>query len=178
MHSWDRQSFDTDETFRWYQAYRDAVPPRQLGRLRVPGHVTPPLQVLLGWYNDGAWRDRAAAWDAHLDQIRQGEREQFARQQAGDVNARHRALAHELLELVEREVDKFLRTSMSSEAEVLRPQELNRMIENAIKLGRLLQGESTESVEQRAAVDISGLDDEDLRTLRRLKEKAEGRGGE
>ena len=167
---WDRQPFDSDETFRWFVAYRDAVPPRQLGRLFVPGTVKPTLQQLLDWYNDGAWRDRAAAWDQHLDTLRQAEREDMVGKDARAASAHDAELLGEVRALVNRELDKLNRTSSESEAEVLKPAELNKLIENVVKLGRLTRGEATEHVA--TDIDLSALPLEELRKLQEIKRKA------
>ena len=49
MQPWDRQPFDSDESFMWFVAYRDMIPPRRLSKVArsVPGKVCPPLQALL-----------------------------------------------------------------------------------------------------------------------------------
>ncbi len=168
---WDRQPFDTDETFLWFVAYRDCIPPRRLDRIRVgqPGKVAPPLQQLLEWYNTGAWRERAEAWDKHIDTLKQGEREELVKREAKIAAVEELEIVKESRELLRRELDKMLRTSMSSETETLRVGELNKLMENVIKHGRLLRGESTEKTE---VIDLSGLDLEDLRKLKALKEKA------
>lgn len=172
MHSWDRQPFDTDESFVWFQAFRDALPPRQLGRLRTasPGKIIPPLQVLLDWYTTHFWRDRVADWDTHLDHIRQEEREEIVGQTAKEQAARDQSLIHEARELVSRELNKMLITSMSNDAETLKPGELNKLLENVIKLGRLTRGETTENVGSQ--FDLSTMTVEDLRKLRELQEKS------
>jgi hypothetical protein len=175
MNPWDRQPTDTDEQFLWFVAYRDAIPPRALGRIRAPGGtVRPPLQVLLEWANAGHWTDRVAAWDQHLDTLRQRERESAAgaagRQVAEEQEA---ALTQDLLDLAHRELDKLLMTSISTPAETLRPGEVNRMIENVVKLRRLQRGESTEQIKT-DGVDLSGLTVEELRQLVALKNKARG----
>lgn len=171
MNPWDRREDEDDEAFLWWQAYRDALPPRRLERVRtaVPGKVAPTLQTLLGWYNAHAWRERAGLWDAHLDQIRQKERESIIGQGAKELAARDMALINEASELVSRELDKMLRTSMQSEAETLKPSELNKLLENVIKLGRLQRGETTEKVE--TSFEPSNLTDEEIKKLYELKAK-------
>jgi hypothetical protein len=169
MNPWDRQAGDTDESFLWFQAYRDATPPRRLDRVRtaVPGKVAPPLQALLEWHQAGCWADRASAWDAHLDEIRQAEREDAVRAGArAQADADEQTLVRDLRELALREVDKLVRTSVASDAETLRPGVILKLAELGIKLGRLQRGESTENTA--TSVDLSGVSTEALREARKL----------
>lgn len=169
LRPWDRQQTDTDESFLWFQAYRDCTPPRRLDRVRtsVPGKVAPPLQALLEWFGSGAWAERASAYDAHLDQIRQQEREDAVRAGAREAaEADEQALVKDIRELALREVGKMVATSVQSEAETLRPGEVIKLAELGIKLGRLQRGENTEQVGH--ALDLSGVTPEALRQARAL----------
>lgn len=170
MQPWDRQPFDSDETFRWFVAYRDAIPPRQLRRLSVPGTVKPPLQTLLDWYNQGFWADRAQAWDAHLDQIRQTEREAIVGKDARDAAAKDEEILAEMRALAMRELEKRNQTSAENDAETKIDGALAKWIETMIKLGRLSRGENTEQVGTR--IDMSSVPLEDIRKLQEIKRKA------
>ena len=170
MQPWDRQPFDSDESFMWFVAYRDMIPPRRLSKVArsVPGKVCPPLQALLNLYNEGHWSDRAAAWDQHLDTIRQEEHEaavKSAAQQEQEVLA-------DLHELVAREVDKTLRTSIANDAELDAGNVMKTAatVERLIKTSRLVRGETTEKVGQ--SIDLSGMPIEEIRAFRARVEQA------
>lgn len=165
INPWDRQPFDTDETFKWFQAYRDTIPPRRLSRVRVsvPGAVVPSLQTLLDWYNEGHWNDRAKAWDEHLDELRQEETEAIVQQDAREKAARRLAMANDLQELSEIEVAKIVENARDVDAPTLKPTEVLKFADAAIKLGRLLDGESTENVS--AKFDFSNMPVADAKKL-------------
>jgi len=177
MQPWDRQPFDTDETFKWFVAYRDAKPPRSLSRIKVPGTVTPMLQTKLQWYNDGHWRDRAVAWDEHCDALRQEERQETLRIGARAAAEKEALLADTALDLALNEVDKIHSTSIEGPME-LDPRRVAATMataERAVKVSRLVRGEATEKVD--TGPDYSALSVEELRQLKALRDKARSSQG-
>lgn len=177
MEPWDRQPFDSDASWVWFVAYRDAMPPRRLDRVRVsvPGTVAPPLMDLMRWATEGHWVERVRAWDQHLDDIRQAEREAAVSKQAREAaEDQEAALAQDLRELALREAGKWVKTSAATEPEVLKPREVVAVADAAVKLGRLTRGESTEKVEVKDELNLDNLSAEELRQYRDLYLKARG----
>jgi hypothetical protein len=119
---------------------------------------------------EGHWRERVAAWDDHLDAHRREEQETAASVSGKDIAAQHARLLQESAELVTREMDKLLKTAMSTDAETIKVRDLVALQDQVIKLGRLTRGESTENVA--TDMDLSHLTVEELRELQRLRDKA------
>lgn len=165
--AWERQPGDTDESWHAFVAFRDAKPPRRL--LGRPG--TGPTVQLSKWYREGGWRERAAAYDAYMDHVMLQEREDFLRQTAKDISVEHMQVLQTARSLVQRELDKFLKASQESEAiGMVSPGQLNAMMENMVKLDRLVRDQSTENVE--TGMDLSQLSVEELKALKELSLKA------
>lgn len=161
---WERQPIDTDESFKAFCTYRDQIPPR---RFRGLG----PTATIAEWYRDHGWRERIAAYDAWLDSIMLREREEALKKAARNQGTEHALLLVEAREFLGLELAKFLKTSKEHEIQNLRPHEMIRLLEQVIKLERLVQGETTENVSQQ--VDLSKLSVEELRQLEALHRKVE-----
>lgn len=162
---WSRLDSDTDESWEAFVKFRDMKAPRRLSYLH--GYPTGQLSE---WYRKHNWRERAAAWDGHMDLILLQEREDFLRQSAKDLNAEHLAILHSTRQLVQRELDKFVAASLESDAVgMISPGALSHLIDGAVKLGRLVVGESTENVA--SDMDLSQLSVEELKQLRELRIK-------
>ncbi len=130
---------------------------------------------LLEWYNTYLWADRVAAWDSHLAQARDAEVVAITGQDARERRARDLTLINDANELASRELQKCLTTSLQTETETMSVGALTRLLDTSIKLGRLLQGESTENISIQEEYDLSKLTVDELRTLQTLQEKANAR---
>lgn len=171
---WERHPCDSDESWEAFRLFRDARPPRRLLRAGAG-----PIGKLHKWYKENAWAERVAAFDMHLDHIWTKEREDTIRLSARHVAAEHIQALTTARRLLQRELDKWLIASEKVEAEgLLSMSEVNKLLDNVVKLDRLIRGESTEKVV--TDQDLSMLNPEDLRKLRdirkKMNEKASGRG--
>jgi hypothetical protein len=96
------------------------------------------------------------------------------------ADARERARA-QLLRNVRTPVQTSVRANTVSRQSdmhgLLRPGEIARLTEVAIKFDRLLRGESTENVATAASVDLSGLSLDELRALSEIQRKIGPREG-
>jgi hypothetical protein len=166
MALYERQAIDTDESFAAFQSYRDQRPPRRLDRI-IAANVRVPIAKSSAWYREHGWRERVAAWDAHLDDIRREEIEAVER--ASAVNAAQ--VIADLLTASQVEAAKLLaQTEVSAEVSFMKPRDIAALAETAIKLRRLEKGQATERLE---VEDLSGASVEKLRELRaELRRKA------
>ena len=172
MNLWDRQAVDTDESWPFFQAYRDQNPPRRLEPVRCTpkGAVSPAVDKLRAWYRDHGWRDRVAAYDAHVDGIIQEEREDRLREDVRAMTARHLAILQDAGELVADQLAKYLRSARESDMHgLLKPNEIAKIMDLTVKLERLTRGESTERIE--ADVDLTSLSDEELAILAKIPQR-------
>jgi hypothetical protein len=130
------------------------------------------------WSSKWHWVERAAAWDALVDQTYQ----QARLDDVVRLKSRHLEQIEALRQVCVREVAAYLRRSKEADVNaegkrgepLLKPNELLRLSEQVITMGRLILGQPTEHTETTEAYDPSNLSDDDLRTLVRLRAKARG----
>ncbi len=171
---WERQPCDTSESWPCFKIYRDAKGTRRLERIRYacPG-LAQPMADLYRWYVEHNWADRVKAYDLHMDGILQEEKDAIMRQSARDLAASHMALVQDAEELASNELGKLLQASRESAAAgLLKPGDLIKLIDAAVKLGRLVKGESTENVQ--VSGDLENLTESELEAYLALAKKAEG----
>ena len=71
MDMWDQQDGESAKAWAAFIVYRSMGPNRTLrAAAAAAAELSPSLNTWKGWANRGAWRARAAAWDAAAD--RQG----------------------------------------------------------------------------------------------------------
>lgn len=169
--AWERQETDTDDSWVAFVAFRDMKAPRRLLTVAVNGSRLPTAK-LSEWYRAHAWKERADAYDRHMDRVVLEEREALLRQTSKEISAEHMTMLHAARELVQRELDKWLQASRETEAQgLLKVSDVNRLLENVVKLDRLIRDQSTEQVT--VEMDLSKLTPEELKQLRTLREKIE-----
>jgi hypothetical protein len=165
-------NLDTPESWRFFIAYRDATV-RKLGVIRYSAWDkfgarpdVPTMEQLRQWYTHGRWKDRAVAYDAHMDEVAQEQREITVRQTAEEAAEGQKEVLQMAMAVLQREFAKLL-ADTELEHKQLRPADLVRLGDFAIKAQRLIHGETTEKVE---TVDYSSLSEQDFAELRRLAE--------
>lgn len=178
---WERDDdLDTAESWPYFVSFRDARGSRRLERVRralderstSPTGSMPTLAQVKAWHDDGMWRERTAAYDDYMASIKQEEVEVLVRQNAQDVASRHKALLEDFTEIGEHEAAKLAERARSSDGEVIKPGELVKVVDAAIKLTRLVHGESTENT--RTEIDVSGMSDAALEELVEAGARAKG----
>jgi hypothetical protein len=163
LHPWERQPYDTDESWPVFQAYRDQRAPRRGLLVFSRGRAVDPVKVA-GWSRTHFWMQRAAEFDRHLDGIAVAEREAIIRQTSGEVTAEHRGILADLREVAMREANKLLAAVKDSAMEVVKPRELTKLVEQVIRLERLTLGETTSNVGVEG-LDFSHLGDGELDSM-------------
>lgn len=124
---WERQPGESAKAYQAFKAYRD-MPPAERSVRKSGGDSkgTARERRFLGWSSEFRWVERAAAWDGHLDRIRQAERIRSIRQaerqnqkavDLGFGKLVQRLQAIEKLELTEGQLlthlDRFVRLRMA-----------------------------------------------------------------
>jgi hypothetical protein len=166
---WERQPGEPEEPWRAFQAYRDQVPPRGLGRI----YLKEGSSVRLQWFNEWRWQERAVSFDRHTDAIRVAEREEVLKQNEKERTARQLGQIKAVQDIIDRELAKLARDTEKTEAfGLVKVSELNKLLANAITLERLIHGESTQNVD--VDVNLDNLSPEELRQLRDLQKKMAG----
>ncbi len=171
---WEHQTdWEERPRYAWFREFLTLDHPRRLILLaRRPGcpWTWPELEDIA---RDDGWRERAAAWDEHLERITQAEIERITAETAQQVATRHGRVWGRLMRVAESEVGKLERDSRNRETPVLTPRELIRALDRGTHNERLIRGEATEQV----AVDLdwSKLSDQEQEMFRALAEKLESR---
>lgn len=146
-----RMPADTDRSWAFFKAYRDLKGPRRLDRIRFAspgGGLGPTLAELKELHDTYGWRERVTAYDQHMDSVAQEEAEAIVRHTSKERMAEHLGLCQDALELASAELAKYIQASREGSAQgLLKVGEIAKLMELGIKLGRLVKGESTESVE-------------------------------
>ncbi len=147
---WERQPCDTDESWPCFVEYRDQTPPRRALRTQSTSYKRlAPFAQIAQWSREHEWPARVAAYDAHLDEIKRSEVEAIIRQSVREVQGEHLLLIKDFRELLDRELQKFLKASAMSDMHgLLKPAELLKLFELNIKLHRLVMDLPTEIVEE------------------------------
>jgi hypothetical protein len=165
--AWERQPGETEEEWDAFRAYRDQLPPR-----RMMHAVVKSTAKVSRWYNANRWAERTAAYDRHLDAIVRSEREKLLAETTQERAAKQIAKLQLVYSIVDRELRKLEEDSRKTSAfGLVKVNDLNKLLANAITLERLIRGESTEN---KAVVDVNldALSVEELRQYRELQEKA------
>ena len=163
---------DTDQSWPYFVAYRNITSgARTLARVRhepstdvkrpVLRGESPTIEKLSQWYLDQSWHDRVTAYDNHMDEVFQQEREALVRQGGARLAAEQMALLQTGKDAVEIELEKLLALAKDSEHAALKPGELVKLMETVLKYQRLVAGESTEIVEEKR--DLSDMSDDELK---------------
>src|SRR5437660_1461972 len=141
---YERQPGESDRAFAAFCCYRDLGPKRSLDEVgkRLYGGQSGRKRAATGrvqeWSSNWQWRERVAAWDAHLDQQTR-EAQEKARREMGE---RHAKLAVALQE-------KAIQRLKGMKPEELSSADLLRYFVEAVKLERLSRGEPDTIEEQR-----------------------------
>jgi replicative superfamily II helicase len=163
---WDRQPYDTDESWPVFQAFRESYPRRSFVDT-FDGMPISPVKVAR-WMKAHFWKERADCWDMHLDGLRQETQRKLLEQATKEITAEHMEITALGRKVARKELEKLLVQVEAGAYNAIKPAELIRLMDNIVKLDRLIRNETTEKVESH--VDLSGVPTGDLADLEaRLK---------
>lgn len=170
---WVRQPFDTDLSWALFQDYLTSPVPRSLSALaRRPGCPLSWSQIESVAWEDG-WKERASAWDSHLDRLRIQTVEQVVQEDARARAERQGRQGKKLARLGELAVDRLTRILEANPefgATEVTTRDAIRAIGIGVRTERLALGDVTEKIEM--GPDMSGYSLEELRTIQQLQQKA------
>jgi hypothetical protein len=168
--AWERQDGEPDAAYDAFKGYVFQAPPRRL----IHTSVKLRTSEVSALFNEWRWAERALAYDRHVASIALEEREALLREDERDRTAAHLRMLKGVQQVINREIAKLVRDTEKSEAfGTVKVSDLNKLLNTAITLERLVHGESTANV---AAVDASleRLTLDELRELQRLQAKLSG----
>ena len=171
---WERQDFDglddrADRLWRLFEIWRDNGPTR-LGLPQFGRQQRVDRKTFLSHAHNMSWRVRVREYDRYCASLVMSEHQQIILRDGRAWSEQISELIGGGLELAQCEVRKFLERSRNAgDLNVLRAGELVRLLVAIQQMARLHLGESTENVA--VAADMTGLTDDELRTLRELTSK-------
>lgn len=183
---WDRQPIESDVAWLGFVTYRDMGLGRTIARAtetlgKKPGYA----KTMEAWSRNYAWRQRVEAYDSHLDQQRREAIVEEKRQEAKDMVRRHLSFSNTMQRLVSVELTRWInkvganldKPDLDKDPE-LSPEQLQKLLDQAVKLERLNRGEPESVTETRTKTDdvakgLSRLTTEELKTMRAIKAKME-----
>ncbi|NMO09501.1 hypothetical protein [Methanobacterium subterraneum] len=136
-YSWERLLDETSKQFEAFCIYRDIGPGRSIQKVAQKRAGSGGLSKLKEWSSKHHWSERAKAYDAHIDEIRRSGHED----EIIEMAERHAREA----KLFQDKVHERLETIDPAE---LKPHELIKWYETAVKIERLSLGVPTENVRQ------------------------------
>lgn len=168
---WVRQPCDTDLSWVLFQEFLSAPLPRRLADLARKSVCPLTWHQLESVAFEDGWKDRAAAWDRHLDALRTTTIERVVQEDAKQRAERQGRAGKKLQRLGELEIDKLIKVLERPDdmpgAITLR--DAIRAIGIGVRVERLALGESTDKIE--TGPDLSKLSLDELRKLREIQEK-------
>jgi hypothetical protein len=166
---WERQPSEGEEEWQAFRNYRDQAPPRRIQHVYVRRTAD-----VSKWSADHCWSERVAAYDRHLDEERRTVREAVLKESEKERAARQLGQLKSVQDIIDLELAKLWRDAKNSEAfGLVKVNDLNKLMANAITLERLIRGQSTENVAS-TDVDLENLSPDELRQLRELQQKMKG----
>jgi hypothetical protein len=135
---WERLREETPKQFEAFTLYRNLPPSsRSISKVAELWSESGATSRLRGWARENKWKERALAYDDHLDQILIISHEEEVKRMV----ARHAEEA----KLFQSKVHERLENINPDD---LKPQELIKWYETAVKIERLSLGVPTENIKQ------------------------------
>lgn len=179
---WERWSSEPDYEWAWFLRARDggafygAHPGRRAPRTLLAewdGEADMPTESQLKrMARTWSWGVRFREYDRHLDRTGRVRTDKVIK----EAWAKQRRVCAQMLEMCNVEMGKYLKMAKDSDFPLeLTPDKLARVAEAAIKMERLMQGESTENVAHNtgAAEALKELSTEELYDLQKITKKLE-----
>ena len=162
MHIWDRLPEENLRQFAAWVAFRDAPLPRSMRAVSKALGV--PLPTCYYWSKLLCWHERAAAWDAYVDQAVQSGHLEAARERGAQIAL----LREQALSLALREVTSRL-ADVDSEGHPLTPMSAQALVALLRTIEHLSPDAAIET--PREEVDLTQLSDEELHRYEELIKK-------
>jgi hypothetical protein len=135
---WHRQPGETDKAYLAFTIYRDLGPKRTLQTTREKlGKNSGYNRVLELWSSEHRWGERAAAYDAHLDEVR-----------LNAIEDRVTRLTEKHVKAAQSLIDKGLERLSDLDIEDMGPGDARMYLADGIRLQRLALGLSTDNCRQ------------------------------
>ena len=168
---WHRQPGEPGDAFDTFRRYYQAGPMRKLYTL--PGVK---FQQAREWHDEWTWAARVEAYDRHMQTIEDAEGARALAFEARTRATMAAELRHNTLKLALSQSQKMLALDALPEfaqQPIMKQADFNKFLAQVLETARLESGQSTANVAVAVGVapDLSRLTDDELETLRALREK-------
>ncbi len=138
---WDRNEGESDMEWHAFAAYRDLGTSRSLSACareigKSKGHVH-------GISKRWGWRDRVIAWDAHCDSVKQ----KATLKALEEWQRRHIEQSMKMQKAAMACLDIYITTQKTSNAPLMKPQDIKALMETGVKIERQTRGEPDSKVQ-------------------------------
>lgn len=171
---WERQPNETDRSWEMFKIYRDMGPSRTQAHLSKVKKMN--KNSVASFSARWGWRERAAAYDAHIDRIEKEAEIKARREAAKEMTERHLKISTHLQRLVQVELLRWLKRTGAdapnpdlSRRPTLSTSQLQGLLEYGVRLERLNRDEPESIVETRGDVRPADLEAKIERLLRARK---------
>jgi hypothetical protein len=169
VHPWDRRQDEPSKAHAGLLAYLE-LPPQSRSIAKAAKALGVPTSTAKTWSAKFQWGSRADAHAAYLARKAMRATEDStvrdARRAAKSVSA--------LLTVALEEARKLIVQSKGSDDSIASPKVVVELVHAAVKLQRLIAGESTENVDVVERVDLTKLSDEEFAAYEALSKKIGG----
>lgn len=164
-----QEGLDTHASFVAFRYFLGLTPPRELKNVCIGTEFN--LNTVRAWSSSCRWFSRAAAWDDYMARIAAEETESIVRRTAEERATKALLTLERMHAILDHEVLKLHAQSVGTALPVMNAAQMVKLAESAIKLERLVRGDTTENVGN--TLDLTQLTDEELAALDALSRKAE-----
>ena len=168
---WHRRDDEEDAAYMAFEKYRDQPLPRTFSAVTDSRSMKVPEGTLCFWSARYAWKARVLAYDRWISAVVDAERAAALAMKAKDFAPANVKIATTLQATAILEAQKLLEQARRSPG-MLKVRDALKLADLAIKVSRLICGETTEHVEV-TQVDLSGASDEELEVVRAMVQKME-----
>ncbi len=168
QNSWEKQQDETPKSFGRFALYRDMGSDRSLRKLAKDLELS--LSTIAEISKRHHWQERAAAFDAYIDQA-----SQFNQlNQVKAMKRRQIGLALKGQELAEKGLEILLRSVDDEKINNIRPEGLSKILDISCRLERLNRDQPEQNMEVSQTQNFDNLSMEELDTFRALLLKTQG----
>ena len=135
--SWTRLPEENSRQYSAFCIFRDMGPKRSIPKVDKEWSSTGAIRRLRVWAAQNHWKERVVAYDDYIDEIKRTKNEEAIL----EMTARH---ADYSLQIQEKAIESLKLVDPGQ----LKPHEVIKMIETAVKIERLSRGVPTENIKQ------------------------------
>ncbi len=176
---WDRLENEPERAYRAFESYRNLPSGERTLIAAYRGHVgnpeaAKPSDTWSRWSSEFAWRERAAAYDAHIDRLREKSIEKAIQQEAEERARQVERMSGRFNELMTMAYERAIDYLESEDfVQQMRPQDAINIMKLHLEAIQKLEDTNTQTND--SVVDLS---EDELRELDRILDEIESEGAQ